>query len=485
MMWSQLSSLFFSALYFLVALGIALVVISENRNPIKAIAWVLVVILMPAVGIVLYYFFGRDLRRTNIVHRRVYRRFKNLPYLFKNSLLQHDNIEVQEAKFRPIAQLCEHLGGAPLLPISDVDIYTQGEDMFAALLADLRGATRFIHMQFYAFLDDRIGSRVAEILMAKAREGVHVRLLYDDVGSISCSNKFWQKLRAAGVQVYPFMRVIFPILSSRINYRNHRKLVIIDGDIGYIGGMNVADRYYYGNQLGLWRDTHIRFRGVGVAELQSIFLTDWYLVTRRVVYVEDLYLQSSLPTSHYYNASCIKAQFFAGSPLQEWRTIEQVIISIVLRATHHLYIETPYFLPTQALCKALTIAVLGGVEVVLIIPKHGDVKFSHYASCSYIDGMLEAGVKVYFYHGGFLHSKLITADSELTLVGSANMDFRSFEHNFEDVGVLYDAALTKRFEEKIQADLHQSELVEAVRWKKRKRSQRLLESVLRLFSPLL
>lgn len=479
-MWSEVTSIIFSAVYLVVALGIALVVISENRNPIKAISWVMVVLLIPAVGIILYYFFGQDLRHANTIHRKVYRRLSSIPYSFEDYAVVSNPV-VRDPLYRPVEKLCERLGDSPVLAASEMRIFTTGYEKFEALFADIRDAKQHIHLEYYALESGRIGNTLADLLIQKVQEGVIVRVLYDDVGSWSARNAFWKRLRRAGVQVYPFMKVVLPYLSSRINYRNHRKIAIIDGEIGYMGGMNIADRYYYGNEMGAWRDTHFRLMGGAVAELQTVFLIDWFLITRRVVHLRDYFPKRPLSAT----LNPIPIQFFAGSPLGTFRSIEQAINYLILRASHRICIETPYFLPTQTLNEALVMAALGGVEVNLLIPRRGDMTASHLATLSYLDELLEAGVHIFFYKVGFLHSKFLTIDGKVALVGSSNMDFRSFEHNFECACVIYEEAMTQQLEEIFAQDLTNSEPLDHDRWAKRKRWRRLCESVMRLFSPLL
>lgn len=234
-MWSEVTSIIFSAIYLVVALGIALVVISENRNPIKALSWVMVVLLIPAVGIILYYFFGQDLRHTHTIHRKIYRRLSSVPYSFEDYAIVSNPI-VRDPQYNPIERLCERLGDSPVLAAQEIKIFTTGYDKFEALFADIRAAKQHIHLQYYAIESDRLGNQLADLLIQKVSEGVIVRILYDDVGSWTSRRSFWKRMRKAGVQVYPFMKVVIPYLSSRVNYRNHRKLAIIDGEIGYMGG---------------------------------------------------------------------------------------------------------------------------------------------------------------------------------------------------------------------------------------------------------
>lgn len=473
-------SLIVSILYGILVLTIAVVVMAENRNPIKAIAWVIVVLLVPVVGIGFYFLFGQDLRHVNMIHRKVYHRLSSLPYSFG----EHTNRELIEkipSTYHPLVHLCKEISNAPLLPVEHADLFVRGKEKFETLLQDIEQATHHIHLEYYAFDSDELGVRFASLLVRKAREGVKVRILYDDVGSWKTKKKFLNRLRDSGIQIYPFMKVVFPFFTSKVNYRNHRKITIIDGKVGYIGGMNIANRYYKGNELGPWRDTHVRITGAAVSELQSSFLIDWYLVTRRVVYFHDYFLPQLLDTTQ----ETIPMQLVLGTPFGAWRSIEQTFISMILRASRSVYIETPYFLPTPTLSHALTIAALGGIDVRLILPKRGDSLATQYASLSYIEELLLAGVKVYLYEKGFLHSKVLTIDGQLSFIGSANMDFRSFEHNFESSALFYSAEFTGRVNKTFFEDLACSQDLALSSWSKRSRGQKLKESFFRLFSPLL
>ena len=470
-----------SALYLFMVLSIMVVIIGENRNPLKALPWLLVVLFVPVVGVILYIFFGEDLRHTYLINRKVYRRLSIVPNELSERELHHMNSEADSTM-----KLVQNNSNSPLLSYQSIEIFTDGANKFARLKADLVAAKEYIHLQYYAFEDDELGTEIAKILIAKAHEGVAVRILYDDVGSWSTKRTFWMRMRKEGVQVYPFMRVIFPILSSRVNYRNHRKLVIIDSRIGYIGGMNIADRYVKGDNLGTWRDTHFRITGAALAELDSSFLMDWYLVTRRVVSnISQKYLRMFAETSALQVREQPRLQLVKGTPTGVWRTIEQSMIALMMRATRLIRIETPYFLPTGPLSSAISVAALSGVEVEIIIPERGDSSLVQAASHSYVDALLDAGVKVYQYGKGFLHSKFITVDNEVSMIGSTNMDFRSLEHNFEIAAILYDAETAQALNRIFDEDRAESRLVLKESWRKRSRIKRFSESVSRLFSPLL
>lgn len=469
------------AIYWLIVLSIVLVIIAENRNPLKAVPWIIVVLLLPVLGIILYVFFGEDLRHVRIIDRRIYSRISHIPFALQRKLLAQQSKEEYKT---PLRRIVKKVANSPLLPLDSFSIYTTGQEKFEALLKDLQSASHHIHMEYYSFDDDTLASTIAEVLKKKAKEGVRVRIIYDDVGSWHTKKKFWRKLRKAGVEAYPFMRVLFPFLSSRVNYRNHRKLVVIDGKVGYLGGMNIADKYVVGDSLGIWRDTHFRITGGAVYHLQSVFILDWHMVSQRVLSIRDHYATVHwAPTISSRTAPLM--QLIAGEPIGKWRTIEQAITTLVMNAQERIYLETPYFLPTSNLNDALINASLSGVRIRLIIPYRSDVPTVHLASLSYIKELMEAGIEVYAYKKGFLHSKIIVADGKVTAVGSANLDFRSFEHNFELLALVYDPTIATRMEQVFEKDMEECEQFDLEKWTRRPLIKRFAESLMRLFSPLL
>lgn len=471
-------SIVLTIMYFLLVVSLIVVVISDNRNPIKAIAWVLVITLVPIAGIVFYLLFGQDQRRKRIISRRVYKRLMRKPtYL---GIKGRTGLEFESEQMTPLMHLFAKNSDSVVLPAEDVEIYDNGEDKFDALFKDIEEARHHIHIQYYIIEDDEYGVRLQQQLIRKARSGVRVRVIYDHVGSWGTKHSFWRELREGGVEVYPYMKVTIPLLASRANYRNHRKVVVVDAQIGYIGGMNIAKRYAQGNNLGIWRDTHIRITGVAVAGLQSSFLIDWYIVSRRVINLNGYYPSPTAPVT-----PGIPMQTVSAGPVGLWRVIEQGFIYMISRASRSVAIETPYLLPTDPLKNALVTAALSGVKVEVILPKKGDARMAQIAGNSYIQELLEAGVRVYFYTEGFIHSKLIMVDGLVSSVGSSNMDFRSFEHNFEINTMIYDEGVTKRLEALFQKDLLSSKRIELEHWRKRNRLVRFVDSFARLFSPLL
>jgi cardiolipin synthase len=461
-------------LYCITISGLVLVIITENRNPLKTIPWVIVLLMLPGLGLVFYFFFGQDNRKQRIISRRTYKRIMKRPQAGKAS---YDLCTVPE-QYKPLFTLLGHNNQSSLLYGSDISIYTSGTDKFKALFDELEQAIHHIHFQYYIFLDDEIGSKVKELLIAKARAGVKVRVLYDDVGCWDVKNRFFKEMKNAGIEVYAFLKVAFPVFTSKVNYRNHRKIVVIDGKVGFMGGMNVADRYIAGTAWGNWRDTHFKFTGKGVHGLQSAFLIDWYVVSKKLLNDKIYYPPVTTLTDNIM-------QILTSGPVGQWRTLLQAIIFVVANARQYIYIQTPYFLPTEGLNQALQTAALGGIDVKLMLPKRSDTQTANMASRSFIDDMVKAGAKVYFYSSGFLHSKLVVSDDMLTCIGSANMDFRSFEHNFEITAFVYQNSFALQMKKIFMHDMQDCEKLTPSRWLKRPLRLRIAESFMRLFSPLL
>lgn len=469
----------FIVLYVAVIVGIMLTVLMDNRQPAKTIAWVLVLLFVPVVGIVLYIFFGQNTRKMKLISGR------SLDQLSKRSMLEfveQRNLRMPEY-FSSLVRLFTNQSLS--LPFKDnaVEFYTDGYQFFPALLQAIKGATNHIHLDTYIIADDPLGRLVSDALIVKAREGVEVRLIYDDVGCWRVPERFFDRMRQAGVKVRSFMPVRFPAFTSKVNYRNHRKVCVIDGTQGFIGGMNIALRYVKGLHGGTlpWRDTHMRLRGSVVYALQRAFLVDWYFVDRTLI--NDHRYYPPMPW-HIINDSL--AQVVTSSPIAQWPDIMQGYVRILLEAKRYVYMETPYFLPTEPVMFAMRTAALAGVDVRLLIPRRSDAWLIQLASMSYVTETLEAGVKVRLYEKGFNHSKLLVADDQISTCGSTNIDFRSFENNFEANVFFYDRQTALRIKDIYMRDEDCSiNFSEARELHHRPYMHRFVESLLRLLSPLL
>jgi cardiolipin synthase len=333
----------------------------------------------------------------------------------------------------------------------------------------------------YIFADDSLGRLVSDALIDKVRQGVEVRLIYDDVGCWNVKHSFFERMREEGIEVMPFLPVRFPSFTSKVNYRNHRKLIIIDGRTGFIGGMNIALRYVKGTDTQPWRDTMLQITGSGVYGLQRAFLVDWYFVDRTQISDRKYYPKSIEPV---LNTTLI--QTVTSGPVTPYPEIMQGMVRVILAAKHYLYIETPYFLPTEPVLFAMKAAALAGVDVRLMVPLRNDAKFVEWASRSYLREMVDAGVKVLYYQTGFLHSKLVVCDDAICSCGSTNIDFRSFENNFEANLFIYDKKVAEEMRDVFLADEAQSVLFTDIPKRVHPHfMKRLGESVVRMLSPVM
>ena len=471
----QLLTYLLLTIYAATIVGIILVIIAGNRNPLKAIPWVLLLIFAPVVGLVFYFFFGQDLRRKRFISRRTYKRIMlySLPTHVRRS-----ETPIPEP-YQPIATMLGNVAHATPFYGSRLTFYGNGAEKMKALLEAIEEARDHIHILYYIICDDETGRTLQQALIRKAQQGVKVRLMYDDVGCSGVKKAFFQQMRDAGIEVYPFLEVRFAMFTDKVNYRNHRKIAVIDGKVGFIGGMNIADRYVKGPAWGgLWRDNHFKIEGKGVYGLQSAFLLDWSTVVSTRFDTTGLF-----PELEDYTESTL--QVVTSGPFGQWRSFMQAEMVAIANAKRSICIQTPYFLPTEGLNTLLQTAALGGIQVQLMLPKRSDSRLVEKAMHSFIDDMVRSGIRVFFYKGGFLHAKLLIVDDELTVIGSANMDFRSFEHNFESNVFVYDREFNSRMRAVFQEDLEACERVIPHRWLHRPRLQRLGESFLRLFSPLM
>lgn len=454
-----------------------IVIVLENRNPVKSLAWIVVLVFLPIGGFILYLFFGQQYRHTRMISKRKRRILQKMSGNTAHISVSEPGNRLSPESLQQI-KLGYQLGGTQLFVHNHIEIFTDGESKFKALIEDLNRAETFIHLQYYIFDNDTLGRAIKKILIEKARQGVKVRVLYDDVGCWKVRSRFFREMRKAGIEIRPFFKVSFPQLANKLNYRNHRKVAIIDGKTGYIGGMNIADRYCDGLSWGIWRDTHARIKGPAVYGLQSAFSIDWSFTTREFL-SEACYYP---PVEETGNTDI---QILTSGPLGEWKEIAISFLKAIANARECIYIQTPYFLPTDSLLKALQAAALAKVDVRLMIPSHSDSRLLQYASQSYLKDILRAGIKVYFYQGGFLHAKSLIIDNEFSSIGSTNFDFRSFDHNFEINAFMYNADTNAQMKKIFINDMRQCRRITLSRWKRRPLTTKVAESFARLMSPIL
>lgn len=462
------------AAYLATVLSIIAVVISENRNPVKSLAWVTAMLFLPVVGMVLYAFFGRNLKNKHLISRKEKIKLRNRES-FK--VIDESALNLSEASKQQI-RLARSLSGAIYFPGNKIDILTDGREKFDVLKRDILAAQKYIHMQYYIFEDDKIGNEIKQLLIAKAKEGVKVRVIYDHVGSFPVKKTFFREMIDNGVEVQPFLRVTFPQFATRINWRNHRKITVIDGEIGYIGGMNIADRYIDGVKFGVWRDTHLRIVGPSVGGMQYSFAVDWNFTAESL-------LEETTRRYDVDDNDDAGIHLLTSGPDRQWSNIALMFLKAISNARKRVYIQTPYFLPTESLLKALQAAALSKVDVRVMIPRRCDSVMLRRASYSYVSECLKAGIKIYLYDKGMLHAKTVIVDDEFSSTGSTNFDFRSFEHNFECNAFIYSKKFNSDMVRIFMDDLRDCTRINPTAWRHRPPIERYKESLVRLLSPIL
>jgi cardiolipin synthase len=469
-------SLIILVLYVYTLISTIPVLLLENRNPAKSLSWVLVLLFFPILGMIFYILLGQDFRKKKIISKKSIRRVTNRPVAsFDIQKLNTKNMAINQLN---LVKLLFKNSEAAGYANSKIEILSNGETTFNAVFEAIRNAKDHIHIEFFIFDDDRISNQLRELLIQKAKEGVRVRMIYDYWGSFDLSKKYLKSLRDAGAYVRSFLPFHWRFSRSKINYRNHRKLIIVDGKIGFTGGLNVADRYIYGNTLGTWRDTFIQMTGAAVHGLQLLFLIDWYFVERKMIEGSKYF-----PEPEIFNENIV--QIVSSGPDTDWEAIMQGIASAFMSATNYIYIQSPYFMPNDVIATCINMASLSGIDVRLMIPTRSDSRLSDASTSSFLGQALEAGVKVYRYKKGFLHSKAIVIDDFISIVGSCNLDERSFVHNFEANAFIYENKTAIQLKELFLSDAESCEELTLDAWSNRKRRQKLKESLARLFSPIL
>lgn len=461
------------------------VIFLERRNATATWAWLMVLYFVPVLGFVLYLILGQKVRKRKLSkllgdNERVIQVAleSQQAELKARSLFPEDS---EFAEYQDLIYLNLTTGLALYTNNNILDIYTDGRQKFDALIADIEAAEHHIHLVYYIVRDDELGRRLMRALTAKAAAGVEVRFLYDHIGSSWLPDRFFKKFRAAGGKEAAFFPSRIPYLNLKINYRNHRKLAIIDGKTGYIGGFNIGDEYLGLNKhFGEWRDTHLKVRGGAVLQMQAQFLLDWNLAAAGKMQLSDMYFPDPRGVSGH-----IGMQLVASGPDTEYQEIKNAYIKMIYAARCSVCLQTPYFVPDDSLLTALRVAALSGVEVSIMLPSKPDHFFVYWATQSYLGELLASGIKVYLYEKGFLHAKTLVVDSNVASVGTANLDIRSFKLNFEMNAFIYDSETAERLMEIFRHDIKDSRLLTQEAYDERPLFNRFRESVSRLLSPIL
>lgn len=470
--------------YALVVL-LSILIILKNKNPVKTLSFLFILAILPFLGIFIYYFFGQDYRKHKIFEKKYIFDNESLKQWRKKFRLDREERfdfknEFGDGAFK-IYNLLRHNEKAVLTFENEVGILVNGEQKFEQLKKDLANAEDHIHMEYFVFVDDEQGIKIIDLLCEKAKQGVAVKLIYDDVGS-TISSKSKHRMTASGVWHHAFLPVLFSNSTSKINYRNHRKIVVIDGRIGYLGGINIDKKYnnnYSNNRY--WRDTHMRIQGAAVGALQSSFFLSWNFAAKDDIELEGKHFPKSKSEAH----DPVAVQIIASGPDTDWENIMEAMFTAINTAKKSICITTPYLIPNSQILTALTTASRSGVEVRVIIPKQSDSWAAQYATDSYIEQLARSGVRIFRYHKGFVHAKTMIIDDYFTSIGTANLDYRSFSLNFEINALLYNTGVNRQMREIYEKDLLESEEVDYERWLERGMTRKIQESISRLWAPLL
>ncbi|WP_092444832.1 cardiolipin synthase [Winogradskyella sediminis] len=473
--------------YVLLVVFVVLRVLHDTRSSIKALSYILFIVFVPIIGMVFYFTFGINYRKRKLYSKKlnldepIRERIGAKMYSYSKMIHQSGLISEHQKK---LMEFIRHSSSSPLTANNEVKLLINGEEKFPQLLQAIDDAKHHIHIEYYIYESDNTGNAVAELLIKKAKEGVEVRFMYDDFGSHSLSKSFLKTLSDAGIQTVPFYEIKWYAFANRLNYRNHRKIVIIDGETCFIGGINISDKYRNDCQPNnlYWRDTHLLIKGQATAYLQYLFLCDWNFCSKiPLEYAVDYF-------PDYTNTSTIKneiVQFAASGPDSKQPVIFYSLLEAISTAKKRIYITSPYFIPGESLMDALLIAMQSGLDVKLIIPGISDSKMVNAAANAYYTELLQCGAKIYQYKKGFVHAKTMVIDDNLAIVGSANMDYRSFDLNFEVNAFVYSKAIASQLTEAFEHDLKASHKIDAEAWLNRPKAIQLWEKLVRLLSPLL
>ena len=451
----------------------------ERKEPNTTWAWLLILLVLPGIGFIIYLFLGQNLSRQKIFREKKVTDEKKAKELLEKFKKEKENSNISE-EFIDLIRMNYNNSGVLYTSGNKVDTFIDGEEKFKALIDDIRAAKKFIHIEYYIFRMDRLGKTIINELKNKVEEGVEVRLLVDGMGSKSLRGKKIKYIRSLGIKFHLFFPGFLPYINTRVNFRNHRKIVVIDGKVGYVGGFNVGDEYINkGEQFAYWRDTHIRIQGEAVNELNKRFILDWDYASEGELKNYDKYF---LEEEDYGD---IGMQIISSGPDHKEEYIKNAYMKIINNAKEKIYIQTPYLVPDEPIKEALKIAALSGVDVRIMVPGKPDHFFMEWILSANIGDLMESGVRIYKYQKGFIHSKTIIADGKVASIGTANLDIRSFQLNFEINAIIFDSNFTKEQEKIFANDIKDSKQVILEEYENRGRSIRIKEALIRLIAPIL
>lgn len=462
-----------------------IIVFFQRRDPRTVWTWLMLLFFIPVLGFVFYLFLGTDMHKRKMfrvkeIEDRLNEAIRQQEHQLKSKELQKHAPDIED--YSDLVMFNLDTVGAVLSDTNDIDIFVDGNAKFDALIEDIRQAKEFIHIQYYIIKNDVLFNRIKDVLTEKAAQGVEVRILFDAMGCRSVRKSYWEKLNAQGIKTAEFFPALLRRLHLRINYRNHRKIVVIDNRVAYVGGFNIGKEYIsLDPRFGYWRDTHLRIRGEAIMGLELRFLLDWNYAAREDLFADPKYMQG-ICAGHRDRCD---VQIIYSGPDTLLQPIRDNYVRLISRAKEKIYIQTPYFIPDDAVYTALMMAIHSGVEVNLMIPCKPDHPFVYWATYSYMGELVMAGANCYIYNKGFLHAKGVIVDDEVFCYGTANMDIRSFALNFEVNAVVYDEAKAKEMTDYFREDLRYCTQVTKSMYASRSLPVRIKEQVSRLLSPLL
>jgi len=479
------TSILIISIYAVILVVICIRIIFYSETPSKALGYLLLVVFLPIFGVLVYFSVGLNYRK-----KKLYRKKLEIDDLAYPKLSQklfnytYDTLLNNQEKIGYFYRLATYSERKNLTSANNTaSLLVNGEMKFPDVFASIKNAKHHIHIEYYIYENDNIGEQLAQLLIQKAREGVQVRFIYDDFGSRKIRKNIVRQMKEAGVEAYPFYKVKLVMLANRLNYRNHRKIIIIDGYIGYIGGINVSDKYINQQKSKVfWRDTHLKIVGTSVVNLQFVFLTDWNFCANQTISFSDDYFPVVNESKPYGNQL---VQVISSGPDSKYPSIKYTLIQAILRAKHTILITTPYFIPDKSFLDAILIAAISGVNVKLLMPGISDSFIVNTTSQSYYQELLDAGVEIYTYTKGFVHAKTMVCDEKLAIIGTANLDNRSFDLNFEINAMVFDEIIAKELAEIFNQDISISRQIFSEEWRKRPLHRKFTERLFNLFSSLM
>ena len=476
------------ALYFIIMLLVILRVLYDTRSGSKILAYVLFIILVPVIGMLFYFSFGINYRKRKLYSKKIIKDKQLRREVFRRVRLYSEKVscsDILPRSYQKLTKFIESCNASPVTANNSVTLLLNGEEKFPALLKALKVAASHIHLEYYIYEDDTTGNALADVLIQKAQQGVTVRFLYDDFGSHSLGKDFLHRLKEGGVETAPFYQVKWYAFANRLNYRNHRKIIIIDGKKCFVGGINISDKYRNDDKDEsklYWRDSHLMIEGRATFYLQYLFLCDWNFSTRKML-EPDADFFPEYPDNEELKEELV--QIVASGPDSDLPVILYSLMEVIGSAGKRILITSPYFIPGENLVDLLIIAAKSGVEVKLLVPGISDSKIVNAAARSYYTDLLQQGVRVFEYQKGFVHAKTIVIDDSLALIGSANMDYRSFDLNFEVNAMVYSKEISAQLQKAFDFDLKDSIEINAEEWLNRPKYIHIWEKFVRLLSPFL